>query len=69
VGINPKCGILRSGTSNSIGNIANILACSMSMAVTIWLIVRCNHRKAAVGTSVLLSACAVGSVLEPSSRY
>ncbi|KAH9955823.1 chitin synthase III catalytic subunit [Russula dissimulans] len=49
VGVNPKCGIPRVGFENSIGNIANILACSFSILVTLWLIVRCNQRKAAVG--------------------
>jgi len=49
VGINPKCGILRTGSENSVGNIANILACAFSIVVTLWLIYRCNHRKAAVG--------------------
>ncbi|KAH9030742.1 chitin synthase III catalytic subunit [Lactarius pseudohatsudake] len=49
VGINPKCGIPRTGSENSIGNVANIIACAFSIVVTLWLIYRCNHRKAAVG--------------------
>lgn len=49
VGINPKCGIPRVGFDSSIGNIANILACSFSILVLLFLIVRCNGRKAAVG--------------------
>jgi len=48
VGINPKCGIPRTG-SGSTGNIANIIACVLSILVTLWLIYRCNNRKAAVG--------------------
>jgi Chitin synthase export chaperone len=51
VGVNPKCGIPRVGFDGSIGNIANILACSFSILVLIFLIVRCNSRKAAVGKS------------------
>ena len=51
VGINPKCGIQRVGFGSSVGNIANILACSFSILVLIWLIIRCNSRKAAVGKS------------------
>ena len=53
VGVNPKCGIPRVGFDGSIGNIANILACSFSILVLIFLIVRCNSRKAAVGKSTL----------------
>ncbi|KAH9983438.1 chitin synthase III catalytic subunit [Russula compacta] len=49
VGVNPKCGIPRSGSENSVGNIANIIACSLSVPVVFWLISRCNLRKAAVG--------------------
>jgi len=49
VGVNPACGIPRVGFENSIGNIANILACSFSCVVVLWLIYQCNHRKAAVG--------------------
>jgi hypothetical protein len=51
VGVNPKCGIPRVGFESSVGNIANILACSFSILVLIWLIIRCNSRKAAVGES------------------
>ncbi|KAI0259063.1 chitin synthase III catalytic subunit [Gloeopeniophorella convolvens] len=49
VGINPKCGIERAGSGNSIGNIANIIACGLSILVTLWLLYSCNRRKAAVG--------------------
>jgi len=55
VGVNPKCGIPRVGFDNSIGNIANILACGFSILVTLWLIIRCNQRKAAVGRIELLA--------------
>jgi len=48
VGINPKCGIPHTG-NGSTGNIANILACAFSTLLTLWLIYRCNNRKAAVG--------------------
>ncbi|KAH9159637.1 chitin synthase III catalytic subunit [Lactarius sanguifluus] len=49
VGINPKCGIPRTGSENSIGNVANIIACAFSIVVTLWLIYRCTTAKAAVG--------------------
>jgi len=49
VGVNPVCGILRSGTGGSIGNIANIIVCGLSMIVVAGLIVLTSRRKAAVG--------------------
>ncbi len=49
------CGIPRVGFENSIGNIANILACGFSIVVILFLIYHCNHRKAAVGKSYCLS--------------
>ena len=49
------CGIPRVGFQNSVGNIANILACAFSILVVLWLIFRCNHRKAAVGMSCCLA--------------
>ena len=49
VGINPMCGIPRAGTNGSIGNVANIIACGLSIIVVVGLILRCNQRKAAVG--------------------
>jgi hypothetical protein len=48
VGINPVCGIPRAGNS-SLGNIANDIACALSAAFGLYLIHRCNRRKAAVG--------------------
>ncbi|KAI0302914.1 chitin synthase III catalytic subunit [Multifurca ochricompacta] len=59
VGINPKCGISRVGSGNSIGNIANIIACGLSIPVVLWLIYRTNHRKAAVGRIELRAFFAV----------
>ena len=59
VGIDPKCGIPRASSGNT-GNIANIIACALSILVTLWLIYRCNHRKAAVGTFFLLSYIPIG---------
>ncbi|KAI0044476.1 hypothetical protein FA95DRAFT_1562228 [Auriscalpium vulgare] len=49
VGVNPSCGTLRSGTHGSIGNVANIVACALSICVTGVLIWLCSRRKAAVG--------------------
>ncbi|KAI0246342.1 chitin synthase III catalytic subunit [Lactifluus subvellereus] len=49
VGINPKCGTPRVGSENSVGNVANILACAFSAVLILRLIYLSHHRKAAVG--------------------
>jgi len=49
VGVNPECGILKAGSSGSLGNIANIIICGLSMAFVSALIVFSSRRKAAVG--------------------
>jgi len=49
VGINPSCGIERVGNDGSVGNIANIVACALSMVVVVGLILLTERRKAAVG--------------------
>ncbi|KIK65232.1 hypothetical protein GYMLUDRAFT_159949 [Collybiopsis luxurians FD-317 M1] len=58
VGVNPVCGIPKVGTtisgphqssSNSLGNIANIVVCAVSMLFVLGLIWRAQRRKAAVG--------------------
>lgn len=49
VGIDPQCAIPRVGHEGSISNIANIVACALSMLVVGLLIFLCNRRKAAVG--------------------
>lgn len=49
VGINPSCGIPRVGTDGSISNIANILACGLSIPLVALLIFVVSRRKAAVG--------------------
>ncbi|KAF9034236.1 hypothetical protein BDZ89DRAFT_1130779 [Hymenopellis radicata] len=49
VGINPSCGIPRVGTDGSISNIANILACGLSIPFVGLLIYAVSRRKAAVG--------------------
>ncbi|KAH7870170.1 chitin synthase III catalytic subunit-domain-containing protein [Lentinula edodes] len=58
VGINPVCGIAKAGTTidgphqgtgKSLGNIANIVVCAVSMLVILGLIVASQKRKAAVG--------------------
>jgi len=48
LGIDPTCGIPRVGTNGSLGNIANIIVCALSMAVIVGLIVLTEKRKAAV---------------------
>ncbi|KAF8703666.1 hypothetical protein AX14_014155 [Amanita brunnescens Koide BX004] len=49
VGVNPHCGIPRVGYHGSIGNVANIALCGVSIIFVSWLIFLCNRRKAAVG--------------------
>ncbi|KAH9486153.1 Chitin synthase export chaperone [Psilocybe cubensis] len=49
VGVDPTCGIPRVGHDNSVGNVANIAACGLSIFFTAFLIFACNRRKAAVG--------------------
>ncbi|KIK55549.1 hypothetical protein GYMLUDRAFT_76488 [Collybiopsis luxurians FD-317 M1] len=49
VGVNLSCGIPRVGTDGSIGNIANIIVCALSMVVMIGLLFLTERRKAAVG--------------------
>ncbi|KAF8656328.1 hypothetical protein AX16_002593 [Volvariella volvacea WC 439] len=54
VGVNPECGIPRVGTSidggpQSLGNIANIILCGLSIVGGSALVYLANRRKAAVG--------------------
>ncbi|TFK78237.1 hypothetical protein K466DRAFT_460032, partial [Polyporus arcularius HHB13444] len=49
VGVNPECGILRVGHNGSIANVANIVACALSIIFTLLLIVWTTRRRAAVG--------------------
>lgn len=49
VGINPTCGILRAGHDNSVGNVANIVACALSILFVAALIGWTSRRLAAVG--------------------
>ncbi|KAF9226027.1 hypothetical protein BS17DRAFT_776515 [Gyrodon lividus] len=53
VGVNPECGIPKVQTNGSLGNIANIIACALSVFVVVALIVFTGRRKAAVGRSEL----------------
>ncbi|KAF5341563.1 hypothetical protein D9757_012902 [Collybiopsis confluens] len=62
VGVNPVCGIPKVGTtidgphqgsSTSLGNIANIVVCAVSMLFIFALIWRAQRRKAAVGRAEL----------------
>jgi hypothetical protein len=50
VGVNPLCGIPRGGHSGSVGNIANIIACALSIILVSVLIRLSYRRKAAVGS-------------------
>ncbi|EIN08749.1 hypothetical protein PUNSTDRAFT_52231 [Punctularia strigosozonata HHB-11173 SS5] len=49
VGINPECGIPRLGHDSSIGNVANIVACAVSIVFVLALILGAHRRRAAVG--------------------
>jgi hypothetical protein len=49
VGVNPGCGTLKAGSNGSLGNIANIIACGLSIIGIAGLIVLTTRRKAAVG--------------------
>ncbi|KAI9458056.1 chitin synthase III catalytic subunit [Boletus coccyginus] len=53
VGVNPKCGIPLVQSDGSLGNIANIITCGLSVFVVVALIVFSSRRKAAVGRSEL----------------
>lgn len=49
VGINPACAIGFVGTNGSLANIANIIACGLSIIFVVYLIWATSRRKAAVG--------------------
>jgi len=53
VGVNPECGIPLVQTDGSLGNVANIIACGLSVIVVVALIVFSSRRKAAVGRTEL----------------
>jgi hypothetical protein len=49
VGVNPECGIPKVGSEGSLANVANIVACALSMIFVGLLIFLTDRRKAAVG--------------------
>lgn len=49
VGVNPVCGIPRVNTDGSLGNIADIIACGLSIFVVAAIIIHAGRRQAAVG--------------------
>ncbi|KAF8337559.1 chitin synthase III catalytic subunit [Cantharellus anzutake] len=49
VGINIECGIPRASGSGHLGNIANTIACGLSIIAVLLLVLRCSKREAAVG--------------------
>jgi hypothetical protein len=51
VGVNPECGILKAGEMGSLGNIANMITCGVSLIVVAILIIFTTQRRAAVGAS------------------
>jgi len=65
VGVNPKCGIPHLGSDGSIGNVANIAACGVSIVVIAALIFLCNRRKAAVGELASSIFALIGSPTSP----
>ncbi|RDX45317.1 hypothetical protein OH76DRAFT_1408096, partial [Lentinus brumalis] len=67
VGVNPECGILRVGHNGSIANVANIVACALSIIFTLLLIVWTTRRRAAVGEC--LSSSRRYSIPPPSLPY
>lgn len=59
VGINPICGIPRSGHDGSLGNLPDIIACSLSFSIILGILLRCYKRKAAVGRLELMAFLAL----------
>ncbi|KZP12262.1 hypothetical protein FIBSPDRAFT_898358 [Athelia psychrophila] len=53
VGVNPECGTLLAGSDHSLGNIANTIACALSMLFCTGLVALAGRRKAAVGRTEL----------------
>ncbi|KZT07854.1 uncharacterized protein LAESUDRAFT_650022 [Laetiporus sulphureus 93-53] len=49
VGVNPECGIPRAGFDKSVGNVANIVICGLSIVFLVFLIIATSRRRAAVG--------------------
>ncbi|KIP01202.1 hypothetical protein PHLGIDRAFT_97139 [Phlebiopsis gigantea 11061_1 CR5-6] len=49
VGVNPECGIALVGHDGSLANIANIIACSLSIVFVAFLVYVTSRRHAAVG--------------------
>jgi len=49
VGINPRCGILRVKAQGSVGNVANIVACGLSILFVLYLVFHARNRKFSVG--------------------
>jgi hypothetical protein len=66
VGINPECGALKAGEEGSLGNIANMIVCGVSMIVVAALITITTRRRAAVGAS--LSILRTRQLLEDLTR-
>jgi hypothetical protein len=64
VGVNPQCAIPQAtsgagagqngGGGSGLGNIANVIACGLSIIFVIFLVAMCSRRKAAVGESLHL---------------
>jgi len=51
VGVNPECGIFKAGENGSLGNIANMIVCGVSIIVVAILVTFTTQRRAAVGRS------------------
>lgn len=57
IGVNPQCGIPKVGTDGSLGNVANIVACGVSIFAVLALIIIAGRRKAAVGEFPVFRVC------------
>ncbi|KAI6021704.1 chitin synthase III catalytic subunit-domain-containing protein [Pisolithus microcarpus] len=51
VGVNPECGIPRVNTDGSLGNIADVIVCGLSIFIVAAIIVHAGRRKAALLTT------------------
>jgi hypothetical protein len=59
VGVNPTCGIPRSGHDGSLGNLPDVIVCSLSFFFILGFAVKCFKRTAAVGRLELLAFLAL----------
>lgn len=68
VGINPDCAIARVGTDGSLTNVANIVACALSLIFVGFLVWQATRRKAAV-CECFFSPCCTSLRTEIASEH